>query len=308
MANAGASFAIAPPRLDRSSAKAKHPVLPRVFKVGLRNGYVMYVFPEPKAQFVEVLIYRHDKGRFGVSRGVYYVVGSESGVGDPNAWPDLSAKVEPGAVSVHLGPLGSIDMRFVPTGGSRQYRPYCGGQAVRFARGHYEGSIRFAGGHGYPAVEASLAQAVPGRELRQRCMDGIAEGPPTLPGAQLLAGSVRPNTPSFSAFKNAPNGLSHIGAGVGEFRRGVSMVRFASVVAPPSAFRYNQALTKATVRPPAPFSGVGIYDESQDRRHRWSGSLAVDVPGREGVNLTHFPLLGFMTPARWIPPHPNKQG
>lgn len=269
----------------------------------------MYVFPNKKWQSVDVLIERRGRGAFKVSRSVYYSVGSESGKGDPNAWPDLSAKVEAGAVSAHFGPLGSIDTHFVPTGGSRRYRPFCGGKAVAFARGYYEGSVRFAGGHGYPSVKASMAQAQPGWDLRPRCTGGaVAEGPPGLPGAQLQADSIRSNTPAFSAFKNAPNGRSHIGAGISEFRRGVIMIRFVEAVALPSAFQYSQSLTQAKVQPPAPFSGVGFYNAGRERRHRWSGNLAVDLPGRENVSLTHPPLQGFIDPARWIPPHPTKGG
>jgi hypothetical protein len=307
-AGVGDSFAVELPRDYQSSMSTERPAVPWVFKVDLRRGYVMYVFPYPQWQTVRVLFYRHRRGRFRVSKGVEYGVGSESGVGDPDAWPDLSAKVKSGAVSAHFGPLGSVDVHFVPAGGSRRYRPYCGGEGVRLARGHYEGTIRFAGGDGHPPVKASVAQAAPAWELGERCTGGVREGPPTLPGAQLLAGSVHPDTPSFSAFKNAPNAQSHIFAYVNEGRRGVSMSRFAGVVAPASAFRYDQSLTKATVRPPAPFSGAGFYDSNRDRPHRWFGPLAVDLPGREHVSLTHDPVRGFIVPARWIPPHPKKGG
>jgi hypothetical protein len=304
----GRSLAVVSPGAYQSSAGTKSPTVPRVFKVDLTKGFVMYVFPYPQWQGVRVLFYRHRRGKLKVAKGVEYSVGSESGVGDPNAWPDLSAKVEAGAVSAHFGPLGSVDMHFVPAGGSRRYRPYCGGERVRLSRGHYEGTVRFAGGDGHPPVKASVAQAAPAWELEERCTGGVREGPPTLPGAQLLAGSVHPDTPSFSVFKNAPNAQSHIFAYVNEGRRGVGMSRFAGVVAPPSAFRYDQALAKATVRPPAPFSGAGFYDSNRDRPHRWFGPLAVDLPGREHVSLTHDPLRGFIVPARWIPLHPKKGG
>jgi hypothetical protein len=308
MAGAGGSLAGELPRDGQYSTKAERPTVPRVFKVDLSKGYVMYVLPYQWWQGVDVLIEKRGKGEFNVSRGVYYSVGSESGEGEADAWPDLSANVEAGAVSANFGPLGSIEMHFVPTGGSRRYRPYCGGEAVAFARGRYEGSIRFAGGHGYPAVEASVAQAMPNWDLRSRCTGGVAEGPPTLPGAQLQASSIRSNTPAFSAFKNAPKGRTHVGAGISESRRGVIMIRFVEATAPPSAFQYSPSLSTATVKLPPPFSGVGSYDAERDRRHRWSGDLAVDLLGRENVSLTHAPLRGFISPARWIPPHPKKRG
>lgn len=297
------------PRPYQLSMKTDRPILPRVFKVDLGKGYVVYVIPNQQWQVVSVLFYGDRRGRFRMSKGVEYSVGSESSKGIADPWPDLSAKVEAGAVSAHFGPFGSIDMHFVASGGSREYRPVCRGEAVAFAGGHYEGSIRFPGGHGYPPVESVVAQVAPGWELRSRCTGGLmAEGPPALPGALLQASSVRPNTPAFSAFKNTRNGHSHIGAGINEFQRGVSITRFASVVAPASAFQYDLPLTKATVRPPAPFSGAGFYDANRERGHRWFGTLSVDLPGRKDVNLTHPPLQGFINPARWIPPHPKKQG
>jgi len=304
----GESRAAEPSTPYPSSARRGNPALPRVFKVPLRNGYVMLVFPEQHWQLVSVLFYRHRRGRFRVSKGVEYRIGSESGVGNPDAWPDLSAKVEGGEVSAHFGPLGSVDMHFVPTGGVRWDRPYCGGKAVRFARGHYEGSIRFAGGDGHPSMEASVGQVAPAWELEERCTGGIAEGPSTLPGAQLLANSVYSATPYLTAFKNGPKEHSRIWVFLNEDKRSVSVSRFAAVLAPPSAFQYNRSLTKATVEPPAPFSGVGVYNEDRDRRQRWSGNLAVDLPGRENVSLTRSPLLAGISPARWVPPRREKRG
>lgn len=304
----GRSSAFVPPKPHRHSGPAERPVMPRVFKVALHSGYVMYVFTYQHWQGVRVLFYRDRKGRFRVSKSVEYSVGSESGVGNPHAWPDLSAKAEGGRVSAHFGPLGSVDMHFVRSKGSRQYQPSCGGGAVRFARGHYEGTVRFAGGNGLPAVDASVAQIAPSWELEERCTGGIVEGPPTLPGAVLYAGSVYPNAPHLTVFKDAVNAHSRIWAYVSESRRGVDVRRFAAVVVPPSAFRYDQSLTKATVRPPAPFSGVGLFDGERERRHRWSGGLSVDFPGRENVSLTHFPVFADLSPARWNPPRPKKRG
>lgn len=305
---AGGTLAAEPVSGYRSYTNTE-PILPQVFKVDLARGYVLYVFPDRRAQFVRVLFYRQGRGRFRVSRGVYYGVESESSEGSGDQSPDLSAKVEAGAVSAHFGPLGSIDMHFVPVGGVRRYRPFCGGEGVAFTRGRYEGSIWFQGGDGHPSVETAVAQVAPRAELRSRCTGGVvAVGPPTLPGAELAADSIRSNTPYFKAFKNAPVAPSHIGAAINEDQRGVRIIRFVELSAPSSIFQYDRSLTKATVQPPTPFSGVGHYNAERDRRHRWSGDLAVDFPGREDVSVTHPPLYGFINPARWIPPHPRKGG
>ena len=289
------------------SQSKPHPAIPEAFKVALRGGWVMYVLPHRQWQVVDVEFVRPGKGKFNVSKGVEYSVGSESGKGIADPWADLSAKVEPGAISAHFGPLGSIDMHFVPAGGSRRYQPYCGGATVMLARGFFEGSVHFSGGHGFQSVEAAKAQAAPRLELQPKCTGSwIAEGPSTLPGAELIANSIQSSTPSFVAFKEGPDARSLLGAGVNEFEHGVIVRRFVGVLAPAATFQYSRSLEKATVRPPSPFSGSGFYNADRDRRHRWSGSLAVDFPGRADVSLTHLPLTGFINPARWVPARPKK--
>lgn len=266
----------------------------------------MYVLAHRQWQVVDVEFVKHGKRR---AKGIYYSVGSESGKGIRDPWPDLSAKVGPGKISVHLGPLGAIDMYFVPAAGSHPYHPKCGGDAVRFNRGYFEGSVRFSGGHGYPSVDATDAQAYPEMELQSNCTEGwIAEGPSSLPGAELLADSIQPFTPSFEAFKENPTALASIGAGVSESNRGISVIRFVQVSAPAAAFQYSPSLDKAIVRPPGPFSGTGFYNVGRDRGRRWHGDLSVDLPGRAGISLTHAPLVGFVNPARWIPLRPKKKG
>jgi hypothetical protein len=288
-------------------SEPRGPVIPRVFKVDVHRGWVMYVFPDRQGQLVDVEFVRPGEGEFRVSKGVDYLVGSENGVGITGPWSDSYAKVKPGAISAHFGPLGSIDLHFVPTAGLSRYRPNCGGAPVTFFRGFFEGSVRFSGGNGFPSVEAVKAQATPRLELQSKCTGGwVATGPATLPGAELIADSVQPATANFEAFKENPTARSSIAASVNESDHVISVSRFVSVLAPATAFQYSPSLKKAEVRPPAPFSGSGFYNADRARRHRWSGSLAVDLPGRADVNLTHPPLKGFINPARWVPPRPTK--
>ena len=294
---------------ELSKSKSPPPAVPHSFRLHLRKGWVMHVLARRQWQFVEVTFVRRGKGKFRVTEGINLGVGSESGKGIVDPWPDLSAKVESGAISAHFGPLGSIDVHFVPFAGSHPYKPKCGGDAVRFARGYFEGTVRFSGGHGYPPVDATDARVDPKSELQSKCTGGwVAEGPPTLPGAELVADSIQSSTPGFEAFKENPDARSSVGAGVSEFDRGVSVIRVVHVLAPAWAFRYSRSLKQAEVRPPAPFSGAGSFNADRPRRHRWSGNLAVDLPGRADVSLTQSPLVGFINPARWVPPRPKKAG
>lgn len=291
-------------RVGVALANTPLPAVPRAFRLRLGEGWVMHVLALRRWQVVDVELVRHDKGK---ARGIYYSVGSESGKGIVDPWPNLSAEIEPGAISAHMGPLVSIDVHFVPVDGSHPYEPKCGGHAVRFGRGYFEGSVRLSGGNGYPSLDATTAQADPEMELQSKCTGGwVAEGPPTLPGAELLADSVQSSTPYFEAFKVNPHARSTIGVGINESDRGVSVSRFVQVLAPAEAFQYSHSLERAIVRPPAPFSGSGFYSAARDRRHRWSGNLSVDFPGRAGVSLTQPPLHGFINPARWVPPRPKK--
>jgi hypothetical protein len=290
-----------------SKSTAPLPAVPRALSLDLYHGWVMDVLAFRQWQFVEVTFVRRGRGRYREMKSVQYGLGSEAdkGIGDP--WPDLSANVEPGEISAHFGPLGSIDVHFIRGAGSHGYRPRCRGDAVRFLRGHFEGSVHFSGGHGHPPVEATKAQAAPTLELQSKCTGGwVAEGPPTLPGAELLADSVQSSTPYFEAFKVNPHARSTIGVGINESDRGVSVSRFVQVLAPAEAFQYSHSLERTIVRPPAPFSGSGSYSAVRDRRHRWSGNLSVDFPGRAGVSLTQPPLHGFISPARWVPPRAKK--
>jgi len=66
---------------------------------------------------------------------------------------------------------------------------------------------------------------------------------------------------------------------------------------PASAFRYDQRLQTATLSPPAPFSGSGLFKRSREAGQRWSGDLSIDMPGREDVPLTGSALRATLVPA-----------
>jgi hypothetical protein len=265
------------------------------FKVSASNGYTLYVSTLPAWQRVELILFKKRNGRFTEGEGAIYGVQAEV----PKH--GIRAEVGRGAIRAELGRLGSINVRFHPTGGAREYRPYCGGKAIRFPRGFYEGTIRFRGEHDYTCLDASRAQDVPAIRLRSRCPGHeIGVGPPTLPGAYLVANSVRTGTPELQAFKETPETRAFFSAGINESSYGLSISRFVAIFASPAAFEYGTNLETATVRPPAPFSGTGIFRADRPKNRRWSGDLAVDLPGRRRVRLTGKPLLAFINPAQWI--------
>jgi hypothetical protein len=56
------------------------------------------------------------------------------------------------------------------------------------------------------------------------------------------------------------------------------------------SFTLDDAITHATLSPPAPFHGTGIYDAAPDGTKTWEGSLSVDFPGAPGFVLTGLPF------------------
>lgn len=238
-------------------------------------------------------------GRLGLEEGVLYMITGRSGMRGVG-----SAEVGAGTIDVGLGALGSIDARFVPAGGSRLYRPWCGGSPVSFRRGFWTGTIRLSAGQGYPLVEATIGQSTPGAQLKNQCAGkAVAVGPSFLRGAQLIADSVDLRVPEFEVFKESPDSAAYIDAAVHEYRSGVSIIRFASIESAASSFRYSRSLGVATVRPPRPFSGNATYRARRRPATRWSGNLKVDLPGRDHVSLTRTPIRAFINPARWMPAH-----
>jgi hypothetical protein len=72
-----------------------------------------------------------------------------------------------------------------------------------------------------------------------------------------------------------------------ESKGSMAEVRYAAVVARSKTFVSDDALTSATVRPPAPFHGTGSYAAAPDGTKSWTGSLSVSFPG-----APRFPLTG----------------
>lgn len=70
----------------------------------------------------------------------------------------------------------------------------------------------------------------------------------------------------------------------------IGIVRFAIASGPSSAFAFDDRLASATVAPPAPFSGSGVFQHGPGSEKSWSGSLAVSFLGAPHVPLTGSPF------------------
>jgi hypothetical protein len=256
---------------------------PGAFRLKGSNGYSLLVFgvPTHKDQPANVAI---------------FVLGKLGG-----AFYDVPATVTETSMQANFGTLGEIAVTFQPSGQAKRVRPSCGGKPFAFDSGSYEGTIRFDGEEGFTSAEATSAKGDLGFLLDVLC-PGIlgGSGGPAGPGAELnaYAGPSRQSA-HVKVVKNRPSARAHYEAEVFEVREGVSISRFANAVEPAGTFVFDSEVRTATLRPSAPFSGVGRFRRAASRANRWSGNLTVDLPGRSGVELTGSGDRAKLAHAHW---------
>lgn len=211
------------------------------------------------------------------------------------------ATVTEGSIQASLGSLGEIAVTFHPSGQTLTERSECGGQPVTFNSGYYEGTIDFHGEEGFTVIEATRAPGGLGPLLDSIACTGISGGSaPFMSGAELDVDTQnRRLGPHLMVVKNRPRARAHYEVGVSETSNGVSIARFAGLIAPASTFAYDPEVQTATLRPPAPFSGSAQFHRKAKPANRWSGNLTVDLPGRAGVTLTGGGLQAKLAHAHW---------
>jgi hypothetical protein len=194
------------------------------------------------------------------------------------------------AVDASLGPMGRIAVRFRPSGRRvvSAARQACG-RPTRVVRrlGIFVGTIRFEGEHGYTTVAATSARGSVGTPLPPDCgspesTSGVAvASSATMPVRRARGGPVlsASDTRTGSRFRAAPGagGVAFTARVEERTADGITVVRRAQAGAPASAFDFNRSFSRATVTPPAPFSGSARF--AAGARVRWSGSLRVTFPG-----------------------------
>lgn len=271
-----------------AAAGAAEPLPPFAFRLEASNGFAVRAF-------------------FGVDptgRGGIDLFVLKRGQGVMYAAP---AKVDETSVSADLGPLGSIDVHFVPSGGTVRSGERCASEPFDLEAGAYEGSIVLHGEEEYTQAEASRA---PGdfRFLEQLVCgeSGSSEGVGgRSPGALLTVHrKVGASRLRFSVRKNSPTRVARFEAEITERRGPLTVSRWLASVAPPSAFSYDFAAKAARVAPLPPFSGSLAYDGSRGRYRRVHGRPAIDFPGRSNVRLAGPRTAAGMVRAVLNPGHP----
>ncbi|HEX4463655.1 MAG TPA: hypothetical protein VH042_03325 [Solirubrobacterales bacterium] len=217
----------------------------------------------------------------------------------------VTAYVARGTVTEHrvvasFGKFGKVDVRFRPTGRvveSAQRRGCRGADRFTSQLGVFVGGVRFSGEEGYVAVRSHRAK---GRVRSPLHLDCSSRPPHAFSSSRARPVRGQPSfTPTFLAatWRHAVSSLELITFRIGkttlfaavneESLGSMARMRFALVTAPSKkTFAYNEALTGATITPPEPFHGKGIYRAASDGTTAWTGSLSVSFPGAPRLSLT----------------------
>jgi len=210
--------------------------------------------------------------------------------------------VTEGAIQAPLGALGEIAVTFHPSGKAQKERPECGGKPYSVDSGYYEGTIDFHGEEDFTQFEATRVPGDLGFLANFSCPGVVSGGTsgPLEPGAKLDVNAHGSKLgPHLTVIKNGPKARAHYELEVAEERNGVSIARFANLIAPASTFNYDSKVRTATIKPPAPFSGSAKFRRGAEPTNRWTGNLTVDLPGRAGVTLTGSGLRSKLVHAHW---------
>lgn len=207
----------------------------------------------------------------------------------------------PERLQATFGQFGKISMRFRES----RNRPWrgkprdCRGRHRYLKRrGVFVGNLRFKGEGGYITVRIHRAKATVTtvaqkclRESRARQYLAADEEPPGIlpffldPSAALLASS-RDGVNSTSLLALEHHDRTLVIANAEESRGKLAILRFAFGFMP-KAITVDEAVTKASLKLPSPFHGIGRYRAAPDGTSTWTGDLTVHFPG-----APRFPLTG----------------
>ena len=211
--------------------------------------------------------------------------------GGPDAFAaalyEAQASVTRRRLRADIGPFGSIDMRFEPSGEPVRRGP-C---EIKVRRGTLTGRAAYFGEVGAAAAETTRVR---GRVaiFREGCRGGRKRG--EQPGDRrevaltAFASTRPPETPEVGFLAGHQPGLR--GTALEAQRRssegGVRVRRLAAALGPKRALTYNRRLTSASViAPPGPFAGTATFTRKESGT-TWTGDLSVTLLGGEVVPLT----------------------
>jgi hypothetical protein len=207
--------------------------------------------------------------------------------------------VTPTRIAANFGKFGRVDVRFRPSGRVAKSKPRrrCRGVDHFTSRlGVFVGGIRFSGEKHYATVRAHRAKGRIRSPLQLRCVGSFFR---PRPGRRARPVRQHPSfTPTFlvAGWRHAIAATELLSfrskrvtlfLAISEESMGsMAELRYAIATARSKVFDMNDALTAATIAPPAPFHGKGIYAAAPDGTASWTGPLSVSFPGAPRTPLT----------------------
>jgi hypothetical protein len=217
------------------------------------------------------------------------------------------ARVTDTTIQADLGALGTIDLVFQPSGEEGRAAPVCDrSQRLHYGKGDYVGTVDFRGEEGYTRAHAKSVPFSLHPFIDFIC-PGYSRGEvvgQSFPGARLRARmKTAGDRIELQVNQNRPDARVEISASADESSGEIRIHREIRFVYPASVFDFASDLRKAALRPPAPFSGSSRYVRAAKPAHRWTGSLAVDFPGRSNVPLAGARFDPSLVHARFTEEH-----
>jgi hypothetical protein len=205
--------------------------------------------------------------------------------------------VTPTRIKGSFGRFGSVAVRFRPSGRtSTEALHRCRGQRGYVTRyGAFVGNVRFTGEDGYVAVRAHRARGrvrgprnvrCRGRRIVRSMPRHRSSGSHSDGRRATLVAEHRTATTGTEVLAFQAGDIALLLALAEESLGRMAILHYALEIVSGSVISHDDALTSATLAPPRPFHGKGIYEAAPDGTRTWSGSLSVAFPGSPRLPLT----------------------
>jgi hypothetical protein len=194
----------------------------------------------------------------------------------------LKANLAGEGIRANLGRLGLIRLAWKPSGKVRLVRGHCGRRRWKlyFDEGAYVGTLRLRVGGGASAVTAHrVVWRADWYPSSFGCSIDVSEGMPG-PGAVLEAGHASEiwEPVHLSVFQKRPG--ARVSYDVQDFEKAgrIGITRAAYASGGPKTLVVGDGFRTGRIRPPAPFSGTGLFERQGRRgaRGTWRGDLSVE--------------------------------
>jgi hypothetical protein len=241
--------------------------------------------------------------------------GEARGGGQFVALYSTTGKVGRSGIEARFGKLGEIDLTFRPTPSEAAQAvpipelpsmpaPTCKGRPAVELRGDLRGTLRFEGAEGYVRIDRTSVPAEYIKRFRETCTYDlrVPAGPTsilrrrwgggwahTVVATKKVGGRETFYQNEALTRDGRESGTSSMDAGFLEYHEGVRLLEHEFFDAR-SHFRLlkrGSDWRRATVRPPAPFSGAATFTRAvRGARPTWRGSLRISLPGAPDLKLT----------------------